>query len=813
MSGRAIIALAVLFAHCASLFAANPAPPQIILEQGVDHWSFQPIRKPPVKDSRAGENAIDFLVGKRLRKEGLSLSREASRATLIRRLYLDVVGYPPDPEEVRAFVEDRNPRAVEELVDRLLASPHYGERWARHWLDVVRFAESNGFETNTPRRNAWRFRDYIIRALNEDLPYDQFVIQQLAGDAVDAPVATGFLVGGPWDEVKSPDPGLTAQQRMDELHDMVATTASTFLGLTIGCARCHNHKFDPISQVDYYALQAVFAGVQHGERTLPTPNDPERIAEVERLRTEILKLDKQIDASEPLAAPGQTAKRAPVHARMNVERFAPATTTRVRFTVEKTNGGEPCIDELEIFDVGGTNVALAARGVKATASGTYPNSDIHRLEHINDGKHGNGRSWISNESGKGWVELEFPNAETIEKIRWGRDREEKFADRLATSYRVEILMTNGSWKIVADSSDRMAVGEKAPDGPVGELVARRKKADDRGRELTLGPVAYAGRFDQPGPTYRLHRGEALQKKEQVVAAMPVRFAKIEYPADAPEQERRLALAKWIVDPANPLTARVMANRVWQFHFGAGIVDTPSDFGLNGAMPTDPELLDYLASYLVENKWSLKRLHRAILLSAVYRQSSDRRADGMEKDAGSRLLWRFPPRRLEAEALRDSILRVCGNLDLAMGGRGFDLFEPNENYVRVFSPRKTFGATEWRRMIYATKHRMQIDDTFGSFDCPDAGQIQPKRTTSTTPLQALNLLNSPFMMQQADILAKRLEREAGAKAEAQARRAFWLAFDREAAPEEVEGSAKLIAEEGLPSFCRALLNANEFVYVF
>lgn len=751
-----LVRLISLFASATVLLAANPPPPGVILEQGTNHWAFQPIRKP-----NPGEN-IDSFIRARLQKENLKPSAEATRAVLIRRLYFNLTGLPPAPEEIEAFTHDRRPDAYEKLVDHLLGSPRYGERWGRRWLDIVRFAESNGFETNTPRPNAWPYRDYVIRAFNEDVPFDRFVLEQLAGDVVGAPVGTGFLVGGPWDEVKSPDIGLTAQQRMDELHDMVATTGSTFLGLTIGCARCHNHKFDPIGQVDYYALQAVFAGVQHGDGSL-TANPV---------------------SDDPPANPGGKRVRSAVNARLNIEKFSPVEATRVRFTILATTGAEPCIDELEIFDVNGTNVALTA---KPAASGTYPNSEIHRLEHINDGKYGNSRSWISSENGKGWIELELASPARIAEIKWARDREQKFADRLASEYRIE-ASAGGAWKLIADSTDRLP-----------------PTAGQSGR-------AYVGRFEQPGPTHRLHRGEALQKKEQISPALPVRFARLELPPDTPEKERRLALAKWIANPENPLTARVIANRVWQFHFGAGLVDTPSDFGLNGAAPTHPGLLDFLAARLIENNWSLKRLQREILLSHAFRQSSAPNPEAMRADGASRLLWRFPPRRLEAEALRDAMLQVSGNLDLTMGGRGFDLFEPNENYVRVFNPKKKFGPGEWRRMVYVTKHRMQLDDTFGAFDCPDAGQAAPKRTSSTTPLQALNLLNSPFMLEQAELFAARLKRETPS-APAQINLAFRLAFGREPEKQELAAAKKLIAQEGLPIFCRALLNANEFVYVF
>lgn len=790
MIGRAFI----LFFCVVGAYAANPAPPQTILDQGTNHWAFKPIRKP----AAAG---IDEIVRTRLREESLTPSREASRATLIRRLYLDLIGFPPEPEEVTAFVKDRDPKAYAKLVDRLLASPHFGERWARHWLDVVRFAESNGFETNTPRKNAWPYRDYVIRAFNDDLPFDRFVLEQLAGDAFGADAATGFLVGGAWDEVKSPDVGLTAQQRMDELHDIVATTSSTFLGLTIGCARCHNHKFDPITQVDYYAVQAVFAGVQHGERPLSSSDSEKRKREADELRVELADLDLQIEKAEPVAQPGEKNRRTAVNPRLNVEKFPRIEAKAIRFTIIAGIQGEPCIDELEVIDERGENVALKA---KATASGTYPNSELHKLEHINDGRVGNSRSWISNEPGKGWVGLEFEKPATIHLVRWGRDREEKFNDRLATEYRIEAQVEGGEWKLVADSTDRGS--------QTNPLVAARKEKQERLRAVANGPMVYGGRFEQPGPTHRLHRGEALQKKEQIAAAMPAYFSHGEFQSDMPEQQRRVALAKWIVDPANPLTGRVIANRIWQFHFGSGIVETPSDFGLNGARPSNRQLLDWLAADLVEHGWSLKHLHREILLSATYRQASDPRPDAMEKDASSRLLWRFPPRRLEAEALRDSILKVCGNLDLTMGGRGFDLFEPNENYVRVFNPKKEFGPAESRRMIYVTKHRMQIDDTFGAFDCPDAGQIAPKRTSSTTPLQALNLLNSPFMLRQAQILAARLSKEARTT-DQQIRRAYWLAFGRAPEKQELRSAVSLIQSEGVEAFCRALLNANEFVYLF
>ncbi len=809
-----------------SLAAVDRETDKLIAKR--DHWAFKPVVRPTplaVADARWTYNAIDYFILSRLEKEGLAPAPAEERATLIRRLKFDLLGLPPTPEEVDAFVADQGADAYDRLIERYLESPHYGERWARHWLDVVRFAESDGFETNQPRANAWPYRDWVIRAINDDIPYNRFVAEQLAGDALGAEAATSFLVGGTVDRVKSPDPGLTAQQRADELHDMVSTTGSAFLGLTVGCARCHDHKFDPISMTDYYAMKAVFAGVQHGERSIRANDSEKRRQEAEELRRQVVRVSAELEALEPLAQPGGPAgRRAPVNARRNVERFAPMMAKFVRFTILSTNSAEPCLDELEVFSAGPEprNVALASAGAKSTASSTLPGYAIHKLEHINDGGYGNGRSWISNEVGRGWVQIELKEPVLVERIVWGRDREGKFPDRLPTSYRIEVAAEPSTWKVVATSEDRGRAGLKQREPALSEaeratfsrLTAQREALERRLSELERPALAYAGTFTAPEPTYRLHRGEALQQREAIAPAALSAFGdKMTLPINAPEQQRRIALAKWITDPKHPLTARVLVNRLWHYHFGTGLVATPSDFGHNGARPSHPELLDFLASEFVEHGWSQKHIHRLIVRSATYRQASASNPKGSAADAGSRLLWRYPPRRLEAEPLRDAVLAVSGNLDLRMGGPGFDLFEPNTNYVKVYNPKKVFGPPEWRRMVYQNKPRMQLDDVFGSFDCPDAGQIAPRRTSSTTALQALNLLNSRFVLQQAGIFAERLKREAGDEVAAQVRRGFRLAFQREATTEEVSAGTKLVREHGLAAFCRAMLNANEFLYVF
>ncbi|MBS0201407.1 MAG: PSD1 domain-containing protein [Planctomycetes bacterium] len=997
------------------------------------HWSFQPITRSliPATHSHWTRNPIDSFVADLLLTQNPALepSPEADRVTLIRRLNFDLLGLPPAPEDVAEFVSDPRPDAYERLADRLLASPHFGERWARHWLDVVRFAESDGFETNQPRPNAWPYRDYVIRSFNEDKPFAQFVTEQLAGDTLGADEATGFIVGGAWDRVKSPDPGLTAQQRADELHDMVSTTASAFLGLTVGCARCHNHKFDPIPQTDYYALKAVFAGVQHGDRPIKPLDFDQREQQIGQLRSELARVESALrsfepractgsgratvvtlllddDTPEPLSAtapgvsllvprkglephrsgtargqagdpgdarrlpnlgrnysywnmvanknvfswnphvagayhvwiswgcgwnthasdarylldvdgdlattndqqeiarvdqrrfsdgaagdqqplwsgfyhagihdfspnsrlilrggetdayvtadllclqeansseasaPGRSSAlrgtgvpllRAAVQRQANVERFAPITARFLRFVIEETNGGsQPCIDELEVFTTG-TSPRNAALDAKPTASSTLPGYEIHQLKHINDGRYGNSASWISNEPGRGWVQLEFPQPVEIDRVLWSRDRPDngQFSDRIATKYRIEAGLSADAMVVVATSQDRLPIERNLTVLPTrsglseqeqfeaGELTRRQESLRGTLRRLTEMRMAYAGRFVAPEPTHRFHRGDPLQPREPVAPAGLSSFGPpLKLPLDAPEAARRIQLAQWMTATNHPLTNRVLVNRFWHFHFGQGLVTTPSDFGRNGASPSHPQLLDWLASEvtprLPAGVASPKRLHRLIITSATYRQSGVARPDGMRVDAGSRLLWRFPPRRLEAEPLRDAILSVCGNLDDRMGGPGFDLFEPNTNYVKVYNTRHEFGPAEWRRMVYQSKPRMQLDDTFGQFDCPDAGQITPKRTSSITALQALNLLNSHFIVQQAELFAGRLTRETGAAPQAQVRRAFSLAFLRTPTPDEQSASVQFINQHGLPAFCRALLNANEFLFVF
>ncbi|MDP1561348.1 MAG: DUF1553 domain-containing protein [Pirellulaceae bacterium] len=780
-------------------------------------WSLRPIETPAVPDSTT---AIDHLIAAKLHENGLDFSPPADRVALIRRLYFVILGLPPSPTEVQAFVNDAEPKAWERLVERVLASPHYGERWARHWLDVVRFGETDGYETNRERPNAWRYRDWVIAAFNDDMPYQDFVRYQIAGDLLGQPVGTSFLVGGPHDIVKSPDPLLTLTQRQDELTDMVATVGSAFLGLTIGCARCHNHKFDPISQTDFYAMQAIFAGVYHGESSLPVQFS-ESASEVRAIDADFEKWQHDLlahcrnQSQDALVWP-------PVDAAFNIELFEPQIARMVRFTIQATNASEPCLDELEIF-AGVQQVGLASQGARVSSSGNYPNNAKHRLEHINDGRFGNDFSWISDTAGTGWLQIEWNDLVAVDRIQWARDRNAEFGDRLPTNYTVEVSSDGATWTTVAGSQRRLPLGSREPNVYDQSLVGEASAADQgsfgqrlrdirqRYQQLTGPPRAFCGTFTQPGSTHKLFRGDPLSPREEVAPQILEIMGQLDLPPNASDQERRLALANALVREDNSLLSRVIVNRMWQYHFGTGIVETASDFGKNAARPSHPELLDWLAVRLREHGWSLKQLHREILLSRTWQQSSLPHETGLQTDASSRLLWRFPPRRLEAEIIRDQILAVSGTLQLSGGGPGFSAFIVDLENVRHYFPLDTYEAEHFRRMVYQTKVRQEQDAVFGAFDCPDGTQIAPQRSRSTTPLQAMNLFNSGFVQQQAETMARRLE-QVHTDSKMQIQAAVELVYSRVPEADELAELQAFVADQGLPALCRVLLNSNEFLFI-
>ncbi len=818
-----------------------------------DHWSFKPVvkREPAPTASPWPRNDIDRFVLAGLEAAGLMPSPEAERAVWLRRVCFDLTGLPPTPEQVDRFRRDTSPDADARVVDELLASPRYGERHAQHWLDVVRYADTHGYEVNTERPNAWPYRDYVIAAFNEDLPYDRFVREQVAGGSPGREASTGFLVTAAVllpGQIGADDVSKRAA-RQDALNDIIVNTSDAVLGLTIGCARCHDHKFDPITSRDYYSLQAFYAGVEYGERMLMTPEAAALRKEHDVARARITEIDALLPRYQPLAGAGHS--RSPVTAAINYDRFEPVTARRLRFTILETNALEPCIDELEAFDATGKNVALASAGTTATASGSHVTAGTHELEHINDGQYGNGRSWMASTRKDGWVMLSFTSPVTIDRVVWARDRMGKFTDRLAVEYRIEISPDaegDDAWTVVADSTDRQPFGSKPAQAAAGQakaaagaakagdglaeaeraevkpLEAEKTRLQDRVKIVLRDIRVFAGSFKQPHPVHLLGRGDAEQRREELPPRSPEAFAglvpPVSLPGDASDADRRTALADWLAAPENPLPARVMVNRIWQWHFGTGLVDTPNDFGRNGSTPSHPELLDWLADEFVRSGWSIKHIHRLIVLSATYRQASAATPTGMARDADCRLLWRFPPRRLEAEAIRDSMLAVSGRLNLEMGGRGFDLFRQRGG-LSGFTPIEIFSAEGRRRMVYAHKVRMEKEDVFGAFDCPDAGQSMARRRQSTTPLQALNLLNSPFTIEEAEAFAARVRKETGTEAAAaagedaarrQVVRAYQLAVSRSPDAEELADATAVVREHGLPTLCRVIFNANEFLFL-
>ena len=798
-----------------------------------EHWSFKPFS---VSD---GPRTLDSFIDAKLAVNGLHRSPPAEPVALIRRIAFDLTGLPPTPEQVSAFVEQsRDGSSLQRVVDEFLASPRYGERWAQHWLDVVRFADTHGFEVNTERPNAWPYRDYVIRAFNNDTPYDRFIKEQIVGDATGEDAATGFLVTASAllpDQIGKDAPSMRLA-RQDSLDEIVNNVGQTFLGLSVGCARCHDHKFDPITAKDYYAMQAFFAGVQYGERPL-------RDRHSEELRkTELAGLEFQ----KPKTGAGRV---------IFIDDEDSARTT----SLKKKNGH-------------GDNPAGKGRGYRDDEGGAGWVPNISRGRYTwwdnvpdvdtftwNPGVEGRFRVWLS------WG-VHGSGVHTRD-ARYVLDRDGNLATRddqteigNADQFRFANVTEGDSektplWSGLRDAgvqelrreSRIILRGGKTGTGITADVlvleegrglkgaVAEFSRFEKRKIELARGPVVFGGMFTEPEEIRLLNRGDPEQPKDEVLPAVLSAFGDLTLPKTAPDQERRKALADWIASPSNPLTARVMVNRIWQGHFGTGLVETPSDFGHNGMKPTHPELLDWLAAEFMRSAWSVKHLHRLIVMSETYRQRGqiyDLRSaiDGLgsarseiinhkskiinlghQIDADVRFLWRFPSRRLEAETIRDSMLAVSGKLNLAMYGRGFNLFNQRGG-LSGFNPVETLTPDNQRRMIYAHKIRREPEAVFGAFDCPDAGQSTAIRRASTTPIQALNLFNSRFTLQVSEAFAARVKKDAGGDLAKQINRIYQLALTRDASAAELSDAEPVVRQHGLAVLCRAIFNCNEFLFV-
>ena len=681
------------------------------------YWAYQKVKSvsvPPVVDKVWVRNPVDAFVLARLEKAGLKPNPEADRRALLRRLSYDLTGLAPTPEEFDAFISDTSADAYEKQVDRLLASPRYGERWGRHWLDVIRYAETNGYERDGPKPNVWQFRDYVIRSFNHDKPFNQFVREQIAGDEFapndpDAIIATAFYRLGVWDD----EPADPLQARFDEFDDIVATTSQSLLGMTMNCARCHDHKIDPIPQADYYRLLAFFRDIPRysNDRNVMSATSQRDITPVEKRRVYEAELKDRQDAISKLKA----------------ETVALENTIIKRMTAEDQRASE------------GLDRPLVLKKLK-----------------------------------------EFQKPEEGKALR-------KLAEQVRELER----------KPTPSQVFSLAINQCQPRPEPTNLMVR-------GNPHSPGPVVEPGFPKALGGT---------------TPNIPLADPK------ATSAGRRRFLAEWLVSPENPLTARVWVNRIWQHHFGRGIVASSNDFGKYGTPPTHPELLDWLAGELVRQQWRAKPMHRLLLTSSVYRMSSAGRKDALAADPANHLFWRQPMRRLAAEEVRDSFLQVSGQLNEQMGGESIYPPIPRDVLAGQSVPGSGWNTSSPdqanRRSVYVHLKRSLQVPILGQFDQADTDTSCPVRYTTTVPAQALGLLNGAFSNDQAAHLARRLEKERPSDPRAQAERAIRLTTGRTPSSTELDADVAYLKSvmasgaspsEALRQYCLLALNTSEFIYL-
>ncbi len=868
----------------------------------LDWWSLRPLARPSLPRLSADQLAwvrtpVDMFIQSQLASRGLRPSPRADRRALIRRLYFDLLGLPPAPQAVEAFVQDIDPLAYDKLVDRLLASPGYGERWGRHWLDVVHYADTHGYDKDKLRENAWPYRDYVVRALNEDKPYARFVQEQIAGDALfpgqrDGIEATGFIAAGPWDLIghaEVPETKIDGRiARHLDRDDMVTSTMNTFCSLTAQCARCHNHKFDPVTQEHYYSLQAVFAALDRTDRLYDAdPAIAQRRIDLARRRDELAarraELDRQMRAAagEALAAVDakieqlerQQAARgdrqaafgyhSQIESSPDVVKWVQVdlgqlTAIRhlvyvgchdtfnnighgfgfpVRYKIELSDDPQFQRGVTRVVDYTKADVAnpgtrpqsvrlddVVARYVRVTATHLAPrqNDYIFALAEL---------SVLTPDGVNAALGRPVTSLDSIEApVRWTRNN-------LVDGYYFGVAAGPAALAAIADLNEqRQRILDASLDESLRDAIrsnaAELARIESDIKALPPQQKVYAGGIHSGGGAFRgtgsdggrprtihvLYRGNILEPRQEVgpgtvpiVAGSDWRF---DLPPDHTEADRRVALARWLVDRANPLVWRSIANRLWQYHFGRGIVDTPNDFGRMGGLPTHPELLDWLAVELRDGDGSLKRLHRFIVTSAVYQQSSAHEDANAAIDADNRFLWRMNRRRLEAEALRDAVLAVSGRLDNRMYGPGYRAFvleRPEHSPHYEYHKHDADDPATHRRSIYRFLVRSQPDPFMSTLDCADSSQSTPKRDETLTALQALSLLNNDFMLCMAEHFSQRLVRERSSLA-AQVELAFALITGRAPSAEEQAEMEQFADQNGLVNLCRVLLNLSEFVFV-
>ena len=786
--------------------------------QEIDLWSFQPIARPKVPDQSLAPHPVDSFLLDRLNTKGLGFSPIADERSLLRRLSIVLTGLPPSVERVEAFEKayQINPEhAYQAEVERLLNSEHFGERWAQHWLDVIRWAETNGSEANLYRKNAWVYRDYVIRSFNGDKPYDQFIEEQIAGDTMGAGEATGFLVAGPHVPAATVgrEPSAIRQARADRMNEIVQTVGASMMGMTIGCARCHNHKFDPISIQDYYSLSAVFQDIEFGGR------QPE-FSEHHPLAQKGSKLREQIEQKrQQLISFGGWEENWGAFRELH---FPPVETDGVRIQF-KTSG--VFIDELEVLGPVSVdkNLALAREGTRLTG---YPDKGFESrnpVDRVSDGQYGTmvWRAKVEAGQERPWVQFDLPETTNINRIRISNNREyyydtdylERKPNLPRYEFDVQIRDKNGDWKTwVGTWAVNQKLMEKHPERQpilkeIQDLIAILGEEGPR--------PSFIGRFIPPAVTHVFHRGSPENPRGEVYPAAPQGLdGDFELTSDSSGKERRIAFAEWMTANQNPLTARVAVNRVWHHIFGSGLVTTTSDFGYAGSEPTHPELLDWLASEFVEpadsngRPWSLKSLIRLLVTTDAFRQSSQPSERGLAVDANTSLLWRYPPKRVEAEVIRDAILQASGNLDTTVGGRSYRIHNEKKTYAQ-WQVVNNYGPNTWRRMIYQERMRRVDDRLFTAFDFPDCGQVRARRPVSTTPLQALNLMNSEFVIEQSAEIAQRAKSLAGKAGNKPVDQCFSLLLGRKPTQDERQACFEM---NDLTLVCRALINSNEFAFL-
>ena len=854
---------------------------------GRDWWSLQPITRPlppPARSSRA-TSPIDRFIEARLAEQGLDPSPPATRRTFLRRVTFDLLGLPPTPEQADAYRNDTDPGSEARLVQRLLASPHYGQRWGRHWLDVIGYTESDGFENDKFRAFSWPYRDYVINSFNANLPYDRFVRQQIAGDVLPEAnrhtiAATGFLVSGEWDEVQHVGSSKSEMRRAreEELAEMIATVSGTFLGLTVHCCRCHDHKFDPLPQADYYRVRAVFDGVEHSQGSTPGNRSlvsPAEARTLDAARAPLLKqqnaLNSQLEKARQLLTAdallkpdskphstlvpgrhGRALNAAHTHASLpsrNAFHTPPLTVecwallrSQSRFNVLIANNLKSSGEHWEMY-------SFAGKGDYSVYMPGYQPQTIRSDAIITDGQWHYLAMQFDGKEVRMFVDGKLVRKQTLTRTAKpgplgtldlggytpGSIGCDGAVDDVRISDAIRPITRAAPGPFKADRQtialwdfDEVVAGRFTTRTAIARgrqsIAAKKRLAEltESGRRLemrlaTLAPQrGYIGFRRQPDPTHILLRGDTTKLGARVLprglSSLARHSGDLGLGAEAPEALRRRRFADWVASPRNPLTARVIANRIWQFHFGAGLVRTASDLGFNGGRPSHPRLLDWLASELIDSGWSLKHLHRQIVLSATFRQASGSRAEAFRRDAENRWLWRFLPRRHEAEVIRDAMLAVSGELNTSMHGpsiRPFTVTVFNTHFYHLFD---SADAAYNRRTVYRANVITGRDPLLDCFDCPSPSVATPRRQSTVTPLQALALMNNTFVIRQGRRFAERVAREVSDDPRAQADRVFRLAITRIPTPRERQQLATLIRDHSLEHACWALLNSSEFLYL-